>query len=95
MTVSYEWDIETSDEHGDIEHDFLDGLAHLPPLEAGQELVLVREMLNEFGSVEDRQWAYAFDGKLPEVFDGGIKVPKKFAREFASSDFAECAEGGA
>ena len=31
--------------------------------------------------LEDRQWAYIEDGKLPEEFDGGEKVPKRFHEE--------------
>ena len=52
------------------------------------ELCLVRDVWDtEFGDLEDRTWAYVEtkdkDDKwiLPEHFDNGIKVPKRFHNE--------------
>lgn len=87
-TVSYEWDIETVDEQGDVEnHHHADRLADLPPLQANQRLVLVRDYGCEADGLEDRQWAYVEEGVLPEFFQttGGADdaaVPERFRAEF-------------
>lgn len=86
IEISYEWDVETVDEHGDIiDHQHSDTLEDLLPLEENQELVLVRDRYVGHDLVS-RQWAYVSDGELPEYFsysDGnhGTKVPQKFHRE--------------
>ena len=90
MNVVYEWDRETIDEHGDIvDHNHADKLSDIINDEG--VLVLVRdECCPESGSVEDRQWAYVSNGKLPEYFayagiDGPeytqVRVPKRFHQE--------------
>ena len=53
-------------------------------------LVLIRDMFASDGDLIDRQWAYVSDGeagrgKLPEVFDAGAKVPKRFHQELVKS----------
>lgn len=94
----YEWDVETWDEHDDIQDH-----AHSDKLEAGMldtctyidenndaitpHLVLVRDVWELFseedGDLKYRDWAYVKDGKLPEEFMDGIKVPKRFHEELA------------
>ena len=82
MKVQYEWDREWVDENGDVqEHNHSPKV--LPLIAEEGELVLVRDMVDEFGSVEDRQWAYVKDDKLPEEFCGGARVPKRFHSELA------------
>jgi hypothetical protein len=46
------------------------------------ELVLVRNVWDEFDGVTQRQWAYEEDGKMPTTFDNGQKVPKRFLAEY-------------
>lgn len=58
--VTFEWDVETVDEYGDITHDHYDRLRHAPKpdeLEDGQRLVLVRDVW-EYGDQVDRDWCY-------------------------------------
>ena len=46
-------------------------------------LVLVRDKGDDIEGLTDRAWAYITDeGTLPECFNNGIKVPKRFAEEF-------------
>lgn len=79
--IVYEWDLETTDEHGDIvDHSFADRLKghQLADLVAGVSLVLVRDTCDKVGSVELREWAYAYqhDGKwvLPGRFQDALEV---------------------
>lgn len=44
-------------------------------------LVLVRDLIDEDGDVCDRGWAYVEDGHLPDDFDCGNPVPRKFFLE--------------
>lgn len=86
MGRRYEWDFEQVDEFGDIQdHDFWD---QLPPKGhdiEGREMVLVLNHIDrdDFDDVKDREWAYVKDGRLPERFDGGTKVPQRFHRDLA------------
>lgn len=95
MGVFYEWDIEKVDENEDIvDHDFQDKLAGfgaLPTINGGQyRLVLVRNIGDEDEGVTDREWAYTVwsNGSwvLPDRFDGGAKVPKRFHAELLRAD---------
>jgi hypothetical protein len=76
----YEWDIETTDECGDIiDHHFADKLKDLS--EIGGDLVLVKD--NYYGS---KSWAYFNDG-IPTHFEDAFgrnagKVPKRFIKEY-------------
>lgn len=84
MAVSYEWDVECADQHGDInDHDHSAKLApHAAIAKAGGQmsegsndlsLVLVRDVCDpDTGSVEEREWAYVVKGKLPEYFTDGV-----------------------
>lgn len=86
MSIYYEWDIETVDEHGDVvDHHHADKLAELPVLEERELLVLVWNEGNESDGVLERLWAYVTTGgDLPIVFSDGrgkrttIKVPRRF-----------------
>ena len=88
--VNYEWDIEWVDRHGDIQdHNHRDKLEdHKPPRKVPdangytEDLVLVRDEWNEWEWLVDRQWAYVKEGILPEKFDCGAKVPKRFHVEY-------------
>lgn len=53
-------------------------------------LVLVRNVIDKFGDLEERSWAYVEDGKLPEYFLDAfdkqtIKVPLRFITELESA----------
>jgi isopentenyldiphosphate isomerase len=86
--TSYEWGVEfvTKDGHEDIDDTY-----HYESLKQAKEeksveytcrIVLIREQGSEDEGVTDRQWAYLKnDGTLPEEFDGGTRVPKKFHAE--------------
>ena len=83
-TVTYEWDIETVDEHGDIQdHHHSDVCFDLIkyPLKESERLVLVRDLGNDEDGLQDRQWAYVDHTGLPEFFDGGAKVPQRLHKE--------------
>ena len=85
--VVYEWDLETSDEYGDIiDHLHSDKCPGLPTDENVQ-LVLVRDTGTGWSDnpdhfeQDDRSWAYVKDGALPVEFDSGDIVPKRFHEE--------------
>lgn len=87
MKVAYEWCYEVTDEHGDIiDSNFADKLSDFSKTEEG-ELVLVRNEGDEINGLEDRQWAYVKNGKLPLKFSDArnqeidIDVPKRFFKE--------------
>lgn len=88
--VVYEWDHESVDDYGDIiDHDFSDAFPGFPT-EDNVELVLVRNEFrglsgkdfNDSCDLDHRSWAYVKDGVLPETFDDGTPVPKKFFKHF-------------
>jgi len=87
--IEYEWGFESVDEYGDIiDHDFRDDFPGLPT-EPNIKLVLVRNELRGWSDdfdmscdLDHRAWAYVEDGKLPETFDDGYPIPKKFHRHF-------------
>lgn len=98
-TVSYEWDYEQIDEHGDIiEHnhadtlqefntEFVSNLFHEGATRA-LELVLIRDTGNETDGLQERTFAYVKDGQLPEYFKDGAgceihKVPARFRVELS------------
>lgn len=95
MTTTYEWCVETKDEHGDIvDSDFRDKLAELTMPKENQDLVLIRYTGNEIEGETDRQWAYVKEGKLPDYFglptghgeeyaETECRVPKRFKEELA------------
>jgi hypothetical protein len=84
--VYYEWDIETTNEEGEIyDHNFADTLSEVVLTEG--DLVLIRSVGNENTGLVDRSWAYVKDGKLPACFYDGcenntaVPVPKRFVSE--------------
>ena len=93
--TSYEWGVEfvIDDEHEDIDDTFyFDSFAEAKreaekPCEGYRNvIVLIRDQGSEDRGVVDRQWAYLEDdGTLPEEFDGGNRVPKRFHQEVAKA----------
>jgi hypothetical protein len=100
MKTVYEWDIETVDEHGDIiDHwhhntlsDLLATLMMWKPTEGERyEVVLCRNVGDDYEGTVDSQWWYAFQDSpesygtpVPaDTFDGGTPVTKKHLAEFA------------
>lgn len=80
----YEWTVEEENDDGDIvDSFFFDTLAEAVKFGSGT-IGLVRNAGSESEGVEDRQWAYPVDGKLPDFFDGGAKVPGRFTKEWAA-----------
>lgn len=96
--IWYEWRAETRDHFGDIvrqmdEKKLLDLRPAVDPPESlgvGEWtysiIGLVRLSVSEKTGFGDTEWAYITgitDGsKLPETFDGGSKIPKRFINEF-------------
>ena len=95
----YEWCVEMCDIHGDIiDLEFSDELADLeyywkPKLEMPDGVSSLRIVLRRgFGNesvvyVIAFEYAYPEDngGELPERFDAGSKVPKKYQKEWIDS----------
>ena len=63
MAISYDWDIEEVDEHGDVlDHDHMDELtrADMDRVDGvRQQLVLIKDVIDHFGDLDTRAWAYA------------------------------------
>ena len=89
----YEWGIEFCDDVGDIiDNDFAVKLTGHKRMRDEIEvhpdgslywvrLVLIRNRWGDSGV--DREWCYITkDGEMPEVFDEGTKVPKRYLAEF-------------
>ena len=88
--VGYEWVIEAVDEYGDIQ-----SITHADILSKAfeykdffhtegwerVEIGLVRDVGDDIDGLQNRQWAYLEDDKLPATFDGGAKIPKRFLEE--------------
>ena len=94
--VCYEWDVETFigledlDTDDIIDHHHCSVAAeaismHREVVRAGEvqaRICLIRDTLGVWNTVEARTWAYVEDGVLPERFDDGTRVPKRFAKEW-------------
>ena len=91
--LSYEWDVETTDEHGDVtDHRHSDRITNdcigaALDTSGATRLVLVRDKHTARGGL-DRSWAYVADGKLPEFFgnaygDPETKVPQRYHKALA------------
>ena len=90
--VSYEWDIETVDESGEIQDHTSAKRLNEFPLEAIQaavktgNLALIRNAWIDYGGgyveLDDKTWAYANESGLALEFDNGIKVPQGYLSEF-------------
>lgn len=96
MSTTYEWDIETLDDSGDvIDHDQRAMLSsfdksHLQQAIKENRLSLVRDVND--GGLDSRSWAYACPscGMLNENMldsDGRVvaRVPSRFFKEFAKA----------
>lgn len=89
MSTTYEWVVECLTDDDDIADTCAWGtLADAREWQAAMQargercaLCLVRDYAE--GGRMHRQWAYVDDGALPEVFDGGAKVPARYRAEFA------------
>lgn len=109
--VYYEWDLETIDEYGDVsDHNHSDKFPGLPT-DPNIQLVLVKDQgvgySDDPGHFEqdDRSWAYVKDGMLPDVFQNGDRVPKRFHAElnaykrpkfnetYKRKDYVRCPDG--
>lgn len=91
--VTYEWVMESVDEHGDIQDsDFGSKLSDFPIDKVLQTiktstLALVRNSWIDYGDgengeLDDKSWAYVSDEKLPVEFDNGSPVPMKYLTEY-------------
>jgi hypothetical protein len=84
----YEWVVEHIDDEGDI----IDGFHGQTLAEVADWLQAVPEGCTaDFGLIRnqhvhwqlERSYAYVADGELPDEFDDGRKVPKRFLAEYA------------
>ena len=87
--VAYEWCWEQTDDHDDIVaceywSTFAECRADAP---TGADIALVQRWGNDLIGEEDRGYAYTRVGAdgagltLPDVFDNGAEVPKRFHRQ--------------
>lgn len=85
MTTDYEWCVEEMDGEDIVDNHFCDDYAEcVEHSEAGDAIALVCSIGNESEGLQDRDWAYVVDGKLPGEFPAmGRKVPKRFHAEVA------------
>jgi hypothetical protein len=89
MPVAYEWIVEEVDAHGDIidtsafptAAQALGYARHAPGAGWHWEIGLTRNVGDDDVGLQDRQWAYISEGKLPTHFDGGASIPHRFRRE--------------
>jgi len=95
--IRYEWDCEEVAAHHDeeevIDHFHTETLREAlrqaksePPDGSEFKIVLVRDELDRYDSLEVRSWAYLVDGALPEHFEDALgnptaKVPRRFHEE--------------
>jgi hypothetical protein len=91
--IYYEWSLEYIDKSGDIIHsDFANKVSDFGLNVLSGRLCLVRNTGNEIDGLQDRQWAYVKDGKLPVFFEDSagnetaIKVPARFHAELAATN---------
>jgi len=88
--VTYEWDVETIDEYGDVQDHFHGSTIKQAtmgrwPLEKNEQLVLIRNVGNAEDGTIKRSWAYlSTDKYFPAEFDSGHKVPNRYLKEFFS-----------
>lgn len=76
--TQYEWIAEILDEHEDVvETRGAETLRELAPTRE-EQVALCKSVGDELSGLGYRTWAYLTNGKVPEVFDDGTPVPKKF-----------------
>ncbi|MEI7892006.1 MAG: hypothetical protein WCI05_02880 [Myxococcales bacterium] len=92
MTVHYDWLVEVLEDDLTDDPDIIDTLTFMT-LEGARDWIafvrpihyrlgLVRDVGNDWNGLTDRQWAYVdADGTLPDTFDGGASIPKRFLKE--------------
>lgn len=93
-TTLYEWCIEQFDEAGDIINlDFYDSLKEAPKEElrlcfdktSSYQLCFVMRKGNEALGEVDRRVVYVNShNEMPDTFDEGTKIPKKYTKQFKS-----------
>lgn len=80
--LCYEWCLETVNEDGDIiDLEFADKLIDFPRGREGRRLALVRSVGDDDEGLIDREYAYPKGDALPDCFDGGTCIPKRFRAE--------------
>ena len=98
MAVAYEWIVEVVDDESldivdttawDTAADAVRVIrAAAPPFEGTHyEIALTRNTGDDDVGLQDRQWAYVEppNHTLPERFDGGAVVPRRFVDELAAA----------
>jgi hypothetical protein len=75
--LTYEWAIETLDSNGDI-YDVDHSETFPTDIPENADVALTRIIGNDQDGIKHRQYAYLADGKLPETFENGVRVPKRF-----------------
>lgn len=69
VKIRYEWDVESFDEKGEMEHMFCSSLKEAIRLAGDGRVVLVYSTGSDSDGVVDRAWAYLdANGELPEFF---------------------------
>ena len=94
--ICYEWIVEEL-EDGGSDSDIIDTNGYPTLAEARSHadsiitrggvacIGLVRDVGNEWDGLTDRQWAYLnADGALPDEFDDGVSIPRRFFKEAAA-----------
>lgn len=87
--LEYEWVVEQIDGNGDItDCEYMPSLADVEAysrhLTGRIDVGLVRNVWESDGTLADRQYAYALaDGSIPDTFEGGAHVPKRFRQRSA------------
>lgn len=97
--IGYEWIVEEVEETGvenevdviDVNHwdTYRQAVQRADMLRAEGKQVqigLTRDSGDETDGLQDRQWAYLEDGRLPPQFDGGARVPQRFHAEVANAE---------
>ena len=86
--ITYEWTLEILDDYDDIvDVHFFETLCNLLIFkqdidDVNCDVGIVKHLGNDADGIVDREYAYINRGKLPEKFDGGYSVPKRFKKEF-------------
>jgi hypothetical protein len=83
--LTYEWAIETLDSNGDI-YDVDHSETFPTDIPENADVALTRIIGNDQDGIKHRQYAYLADGKLPETFENGVRVPKRFHVEVAKGE---------
>lgn len=85
--MTYTWIIEETDDCGDVVNTSEGTLTEVfdiaENLVDGFKIGLCRT--DEKTYMQERQWAYVENGKLPQRFDLGAVVPKKFHAELSAA----------